>query len=518
MSGAEATTFGVETIGDGGADRRRRRARSGRPAHRARAARRDLRGDRRRRRRASSIDLSEATFIDSMTLGVLLGALKRLRPVGRQRERRLLRPAHPPHLRDHPARPGVRAAETRDRECRGPTRTGGGVSGALSAPSLPPTVDASSSSSRPSEGYRSVGRLVLGGLVVALRASRRPRRGPAARGREPARAGSWRATTVTLEADGRRRTGSASALGPLRRARRSPIPACRACSTRLVDEVARGRPTATARVVELHVSAARRASARMTRWLPTATRLRTPARGLSRRRRRAPASASSSATCRSCAASPPATPAAGEPLEDLVQVGSIGLLLAIERFDTERGVQFTTYAVPTIVGEIQRHFRDRAWALHVPRRMKELSLRLTRTVESATADLGRAPDDRRARRDDGHRRGRGRRGARDLPRVLDALAVAAARPRAAGDETMQDVLGDDERGYEEVEDGALVEAGTGGARRARARDRRAALLRGADAVGDRRAGRHLADARLAPAPPRARDDAGRLEERDGGGA
>ena len=52
----------------------------------------------------------------------------------------------------------------------------------------------------------------------------------------------------------------------------------------------------------------------------------------------------------------------GEPLEDLVQVGSIGLVLAIERFDLERGTQFTTYAVPTIVGEIQRHFRDRAWA------------------------------------------------------------------------------------------------------------------------------------------------------------
>ena len=81
----------------------------------------------------------------------------------------------------------------------------------------------------------------------------------------------------------------------------------------------------------------------------------------------------------------------GEPLEDLVQVGAIGLVLAIERFDLERGTQFTTYAVPTIVGEIQRHFRDRAWAVHVPRRMKELSLRLTRTVESATADLGRAP-------------------------------------------------------------------------------------------------------------------------------
>ena len=81
----------------------------------------------------------------------------------------------------------------------------------------------------------------------------------------------------------------------------------------------------------------------------------------------------------------------GEPLEDLVQVGSIGLVLAIERFDLERGVQFTTYAVPTIVGEIQRHFRDRVWALHVPRRMKELSLRLTRTIEAETADLGRSP-------------------------------------------------------------------------------------------------------------------------------
>ena len=81
----------------------------------------------------------------------------------------------------------------------------------------------------------------------------------------------------------------------------------------------------------------------------------------------------------------------GEPLEDLVQVGSIGLVLAIERFDVDRGVKFTTYAVPTIVGEIQRHFRDRTWAIHVPRRMKELSLKLTRTIESLTADLGRSP-------------------------------------------------------------------------------------------------------------------------------
>ena len=81
----------------------------------------------------------------------------------------------------------------------------------------------------------------------------------------------------------------------------------------------------------------------------------------------------------------------GEPLEDLIQVGSIGLVLAIQRFDVDRGVKFTTYAVPTIVGEIQRHFRDRAWAIHVPRRMKELSLKLTRTIEALSADLGRSP-------------------------------------------------------------------------------------------------------------------------------
>ena len=86
----------------------------------------------------------------------------------------------------------------------------------------------------------------------------------------------------------------------------------------------------------------------------------------------------SSSTCRSSAALASRYAGRGEALEDLVQVGSIGLVLALERFDPERGVQFTTYAVPTIVGEIQRHFRDRAWALHVPRRMKELSLRLTR--------------------------------------------------------------------------------------------------------------------------------------------
>ncbi|HJU48952.1 MAG TPA: SigB/SigF/SigG family RNA polymerase sigma factor [Gaiellaceae bacterium] len=149
----------------------------------------------------------------------------------------------------------------------------------------------------------------------------------------------------------------------------------------------------------------------------------------------------------------------GEPLEDLVQVGSIGLLLAIERFDTERGVQFTTYAVPTIVGEIQRHFRDRAWALHVPRRMKELSVRLTRTISTMTAELGRAPTIAELA---------GAVGAEE-DEIVEALETSHAfstrslsQPLGANgaeDETMQDLLGVAEAGYSEVEDGVLVEAG-----------------------------------------------------------
>jgi RNA polymerase sigma-B factor len=81
----------------------------------------------------------------------------------------------------------------------------------------------------------------------------------------------------------------------------------------------------------------------------------------------------------------------GEPLDDLVQVGSVGLLKAIDRFDLERGVEFSTYATPTIVGELKRHFRDKGWAVRVPRRLQELSLRLNKVVAQLTQDLGRSP-------------------------------------------------------------------------------------------------------------------------------
>jgi RNA polymerase sigma-B factor len=80
-----------------------------------------------------------------------------------------------------------------------------------------------------------------------------------------------------------------------------------------------------------------------------------------------------------------------EQLEDLVQVGSIGLIKAIDRFELERGVELTTYAIPTIIGEIKRHFRDKGWSVHVPRRLKELSLQLTRLVEELSGKLGRSP-------------------------------------------------------------------------------------------------------------------------------
>jgi len=81
----------------------------------------------------------------------------------------------------------------------------------------------------------------------------------------------------------------------------------------------------------------------------------------------------------------------GEPLEDLIQVGTIGLINAIDRFDPSRSIRFATYATPTIVGEIRRHFRDRGWAVKVPRRLQELSLAANKLTDQLTQELDRAP-------------------------------------------------------------------------------------------------------------------------------
>jgi RNA polymerase sigma-B factor len=81
----------------------------------------------------------------------------------------------------------------------------------------------------------------------------------------------------------------------------------------------------------------------------------------------------------------------GEQLEDLVQVGCIGLIKAIDRFDIDRGVELTTYATPNIIGEIKRHFRDKGWSVRVPRGLQELNVRLSHLVEDLTVQLERSP-------------------------------------------------------------------------------------------------------------------------------
>ena len=81
----------------------------------------------------------------------------------------------------------------------------------------------------------------------------------------------------------------------------------------------------------------------------------------------------------------------GEPLDDLIQVAMLGLVKAVERFDPEKGIPFAGFAVPTITGELRRHFRDATWAVHVPRRAKDLHVRMPATVERLRVALGRPP-------------------------------------------------------------------------------------------------------------------------------
>ena len=81
----------------------------------------------------------------------------------------------------------------------------------------------------------------------------------------------------------------------------------------------------------------------------------------------------------------------GEPIEDLAQVAALAMVKAIDRFDPERGVRFSTFAVPTIVGELKRHFRDRVWAVRVPRRLKDLRVTMAAEVSELGQLLGRSP-------------------------------------------------------------------------------------------------------------------------------
>lgn len=147
----------------------------------------------------------------------------------------------------------------------------------------------------------------------------------------------------------------------------------------------------------------------------------------------------------------------GEPLEDLVQVGSIGLIKAVDRFDVDRGVSFSSYAVPTIVGEIRRHFRDKAWAMHVPRRLKELSLRLSRVLDQLTTELGRSPTIAELAEAAGVEE-------EEAVDALDSMNAYSTRSLHApfeegSDDSLSEKLGVVESGYEEIEDSTLVAAG-----------------------------------------------------------
>src|SRR5262245_43796417 len=81
----------------------------------------------------------------------------------------------------------------------------------------------------------------------------------------------------------------------------------------------------------------------------------------------------------------------GEPLEDLTQVAYLALVKAADRYDKDRGVEFATFATPTVLGEIKRHFRDKGWAVRVPRQLQELRLALTKAIDELTQDLQRSP-------------------------------------------------------------------------------------------------------------------------------
>ena len=148
----------------------------------------------------------------------------------------------------------------------------------------------------------------------------------------------------------------------------------------------------------------------------------------------------------------------GEQLDDLVQVASLGLLKAIDRFDPERETAFSSFAVPTILGELKRHFRDKGWAVRVPRDLQELAVKVDRLGDEMSRELGRAPTAAEI----------GERVGASPEQVLEAREAAGAyravsldRPR--GDETEEgeafaDVFGAEDPGFTQAEHAATVES------------------------------------------------------------
>lgn len=145
----------------------------------------------------------------------------------------------------------------------------------------------------------------------------------------------------------------------------------------------------------------------------------------------------------------------GEPLDDLEQVACVGLIKAIDRFDLSRDVRFATYAVPTIAGELKRHFRDRGWMMRVPREVQELSGKIGIVRERLVHDLARSPTVAELARAT----------ATDEDRVVEALAAAEAYRTLSLDQPFQDgtgpleAIGDDDLGFERAEARAMLADG-----------------------------------------------------------
>lgn len=143
----------------------------------------------------------------------------------------------------------------------------------------------------------------------------------------------------------------------------------------------------------------------------------------------------------------------GQPMEDLVQVAYVGLIAAVDRFDPERGVRFATYASATIVGELKRHLRDKAWAVRVPRSLQELGLRVNRELPVITQELGRSPTvSELADRLDAT--------TEDVLAAMDAAQAYSASsldaPLADGDATAHDMLGQEDPSLERLDEWASI--------------------------------------------------------------
>jgi RNA polymerase sigma-B factor len=141
----------------------------------------------------------------------------------------------------------------------------------------------------------------------------------------------------------------------------------------------------------------------------------------------------------------------GEPLDDLVQVGTIGLIKSVDRFDSERGVEFSTYATPTILGEIKRYFRDKGWAIRVPRRLQELRMSISAVTGDMSQELGRSPTPREIAEKLGVT-------VEDVMEGLESANAYSTLSLDAGDNgeegggnSMLDTLGVDDDGLEHVE-------------------------------------------------------------------